>query len=269
MGEQGRRSRPGQLRPSGQHLLRSDQLAREVVVQAGIGGTDLVFEIGAGTGRITDVLAGLAARVVALELDPGFADTLRRRFRARPQVAIVEADVLRVPLPRVPFRAFGNIPFGLTTAVLRRLLDDPTSALDRADLIVQYEVARKRSSVWPSDLLSLGWTPWWEFHLARHLPAWAFEPAPSVDAGLLSIARRPRPLIPATRREEFLKLVRIGFRKAELPIQRSLGGRIPEAAWKRTARERGIRPRAKAKDLDVFDWVALFLLVRGRRSQVS
>jgi 23S rRNA (adenine-N6)-dimethyltransferase len=261
VGAQRPRSRPDEPRPSGQHLLRSGPLARELVAQAGVGSADLVLELGAGTGRITEALAGPAARVIAVELDPGYAEILRRRFRTERRVTIVEADVLQAPLPGGPFRAFGNIPFGLTTAILRRLLDDPASPLVRADLVVEYDVARKRSSAWPSNLVSLGWLPWWDFRLSRHLPASAFEPPPFVDAGLLSIAKRPRPLIPSDRRGDFMKLLRLGFRQASLPVDRSLRGRVPERAWKRTARERGIGRGATPSDLDVFDWVALFLLV--------
>jgi 23S rRNA (adenine-N6)-dimethyltransferase len=223
--------------------------------------TDLVLEIGAGSGRITDALANTAARVIAIELDAAYADVLRRRFRADSRIEIVEGDVLHVPLPSVPFKAFGNVPFGLTTAILRRLLDDPTSALQRADLVVQYDVARKRASHRPSNLVSLGWQPWWELRVARHLPAPAFEPAPSVDAGLLSIVRRRPPLLPAPEREAYLDLLRAGFRRSELPIHRSLRGRVPPRAWKQTARERGLRTGATARDLDVFDWVALYSLV--------
>ncbi len=261
MGAQGRRSRSGEPRPSGQHLLRSGPLARELVAQAGVSPTDLVLEFGAGTGRITDALARSGARVIAVELDPGYADALRRRFRSSRRVTIVETDILHAPLPERPFRAFGSIPFALTTALLRRLLDEPASPLVRADLLVEYAVARKRSSVWPGNLVSLGWLPWWDFRLSRHLPASAFEPPPSVDAGLLSIVKRPLPLIPLERREDFIKFLRSGFRQAQMPLHRSLRGRIPARTWKRAARERGIGRGATPTDLDVFDWVALFSLV--------
>lgn len=263
MGVQGRRSRSGESRPSGQHLLRSAALIEEIIAQAGTSADDLVLEVGAGTGGITDSLARVAKRVVAVELDPGFADALRRRFRTRPTVEIVESDFLHVPLPDVPFRAFGNVPFALTTAILRRLLDDAASPLVRADLIVQFEVARKRTSVWPGNLLTLGWLPWWQFNLVRHLPASAFDPAPSVGAGVLSVTRRTPALLRAGQRSGYVGLLRAGFRRESLPIHRSLRGRIPERSWKRLARDRGIRPDAKASELDVFDWVALFSLVRG------
>jgi 23S rRNA (adenine-N6)-dimethyltransferase len=236
------------------------------VAQAAIEPDDLVVEIGAGTGRLTESLALSARRVVAVELDPSFADALRRRFRAQPSITVVEGDILRVSLPQAPFRAFGNVPFALTTATLRRLLDDPTSGLRRADLIVQYETARKRASVWPSNLASLGWQPWWEFVLSRHLSASAFEPTPPVDGGLLSVTRRSPPLLPSDQRRAFLSLVQAGFRRANLPLSRSLRHQIPERAWKRLARGRGIAPQSKASDLDVFDWVALFALVRAHNT---
>jgi len=235
----------------------------ELVEHAGVAADELVLEIGAGTGRLTEALARSARRVVAIELDPEFVAGLRRRFRARADVDVVEADFLLLPLPGVPFRAFGNVPFALTTAILRRLLDAPTSSLLRADLIVQYETARKRATMWPSSFAGLGWQPWWEFRLVRRLPASAFEPVPSVDAGVLSIVRHSRPLLSAEQRGDYIELLRAGFRRADLPVPRSLRGRIPERAWKRMARERGIAPDARAIDLDVFDWVALFSLARG------
>jgi 23S rRNA (adenine-N6)-dimethyltransferase len=223
---------------------------------------DLVVEFGAGTGRFTEALARSAGRVVAVELDPPFAEVLRGRFRKKPNVTVVEGDILQVPLPDAPFRIVGNVPFALTTAILHRLLDDPASALVRADLIVQYEAARKRAAVWPSTLASLGWLPWWEFNLSRHLSARAFEPVPGVDAGLLCITRRRPPLLASNQRSRYLSLVKAGYQRAGLPLTRSLRHRIPERTWKRVARERGIGSGSRASDLDVFDWVALFELVR-------
>ena len=173
-------------------------------------------------------------------------------------MTVVEADVLQAPLPATSFRAFGNIPFGLTTQILRLLLDDPASSLVSADLIVQFEAARKRASPWPSNLVSLGWLPWWEFRLARRLPAAVFEPAPSVDAGVLSIERRPRPLLEPARRQDYVTLVRTAFKRPGIPVTHSLRGRVPTRTWKRIARERGLRPNATSLELDVFDWAALF-----------
>ncbi len=238
-------------------------MAHEIVAAANVHAGEVVFEIGAGTGRLTQALAATGARVLAVELHDRSIETLRRRFRAASNVVVVDGDVLNVPLPTSPFRAFGNIPFGLTTQILRRLLDDPEGPLRRADLIVQYDVARKRSSVWPSDLLSLGWLPWWDIRLARRLAAAAFEPAPSVDAAVISITRREPPLLPPAVRREYLSLVGAAFRRANVPVDRALRDRVPDGVWGRVARERGDPRRSRATELDVFAWTAVFRLTSG------
>jgi 23S rRNA (adenine-N6)-dimethyltransferase len=230
---------------------------------------DVVLEIGAGAGRLTEALSRRAHRVIAVEADPELAATLRHLFAATRTVEVVEGDILEVALPPVPFRAFGNIPFALTAAILRRLLDDPGSPLMRADLLLQYEVARKRASMWPSTLASLLWLPWWEFCLVRHLSRSSFEPSPPVDAAMLSITRRAAPLLPPEQRQQFARLLRAAFRRAPQPVRRSLGDVASANAWRRFARDRGIDSAASPRDLDVFDWVDLFRLARAEDSRAS
>jgi 23S rRNA (adenine-N6)-dimethyltransferase len=256
------RAERGSAQAVGQHFLRSPSIAAELAEQAGIRSRDLVFEIGAGTGRLTTALADRGADVLAIEIDPELAERLRRRFAGIDRVCIIEGDALEVLLPACPFRAFGNVPFAITTPVLRRLLD-PRSLMTRADLIVQLEVARKRSAVWPTTLLSLSWGPWWTFALTRQLPAAAFDPIPTVDAGVLTVERRDRSLLGLDQREDLLWVLRTAFDRSSTPIQRSLA--IPRPAWKRLARDRGLPPQARPFELDLFDWLAVYRLLSGRR----
>jgi 23S rRNA (adenine-N6)-dimethyltransferase len=108
---------------------------------------------------------------------------------------VIEADMLRLPLPREPFRVVANIPFAATTDLLRGLLADPRTPLTRADLVLQWEVARKRAGR-PRTALSASWSPWWRFRLGRRIPRAAFRPRPAVDAGILIAERRREPLLP-------------------------------------------------------------------------
>jgi 23S rRNA (adenine-N6)-dimethyltransferase len=263
VGTRARPPRPGGTRHSGQYLLRSRSLATELVDAADIRASDHVLEIGAGSGRLTEVLARRARLVTAVEIDPVAADWLRGAFADDPRVEVVQGDVLRSPLPRSAYRAFGNIPFAGTTAILRMLLDDPVSPLARADLLVQFDVARKRAAIWPSTLVSLGWLPWWQPTLARRIPRLAFEPAPSVDAGLLSVTRRDPPLLEPRDRRGFLGVLQASFRRAGSPVRRSLPLQLSPKTWKAFARDRGIPLDARAGELDVYDWVALYRLGRA------
>jgi 23S rRNA (adenine-N6)-dimethyltransferase len=258
VGAHSRPRRAGGARPDGQHFLRSRLIAAELVHDAGFGPGDHVLEIGAGAGRLTHPLAKHAGSVTAVEMDRALVERLRRAFDGQPSVHIVHGDVLRIPLPTGSWRAFGNIPFALTTPLLRHLLDDPRAGLERADLLLQFEAARKRAAVHPGTLLSLGLLPWWELTLERRIPRLGFEPTPTVDAGLLVVRRRRPAMLEPTERPAYVALLRGAFDHGSWPVRRSLRRVLPPMTWKRLARERGLQLDARPADLDVWDWVAVF-----------
>lgn len=260
-----RESQPGRApRPRGQHFLRTSKLAEELVTRARIAPHDLVLEIGAGTGVLTRELVRDSRHVVSVEVDPSLAARLRREFRRCENVVLHEADVLGHELPVEPFRAFGNIPFNITTRLLHRLLDG--SSMTRADLIVQWEVARKRTARSPSNLLNLLWGPWWRFAIERRIPAKCFRPSPHVDAAMLSILRRDPPLIPIDERHSFEWILRRAFSRSNGPLRREMTKWLSPLQFKRLARELGFDAAARATDLDVEQWVSLYRYVDGLRS---
>jgi 23S rRNA (adenine-N6)-dimethyltransferase len=190
-----------------------------------------VLDLGAGTGRLTGRLAHAARRVVAVELDPDLAARLRGRW---PNVDVLVADARLMQLPRQPFRVVANLPFAGANEILRRLLDDPCVPLVRADLVVEWAAAVKRGLPWPSSVNGVVWGAWYAASVARRLPRRAFEPPPSVDAGVLVFERRAEPLVPVDRALEYRRFVAGGFR-------------------------RGGRRNALPRDLDAHQWAELFL----------
>jgi 23S rRNA (adenine-N6)-dimethyltransferase len=206
-----------------------------------------VLDLGAGSGRLTVELARAARRVIAVELDSRWAGHLRKRW---PNVAVVEVDASRFVLPREPFRIVANLPFSSTTAILRHLLDDPGVPLLRADVIVEWPVALKRSLPWPSTVNDVVWGAWYSTSLTRRLPRSAFDPPPSVDAGVLVFERRGCSLVPERWAREYRRFVAMGFR-------RGLRG----VASGRTLRRLGVAG-APPRELDPHQWAALFLCSR-------
>lgn len=176
--------------------------------EAGFRPGERVIEIGAGAGAITLALAGASVNVLAVERDPIWAARVRRDVRSHDRVRVIETDFLSMPLPSDPFRVIGSLPFGRTTDILRRLLDDPSVPMVRADLVVQWNVARKRATVPPSTLRSTVWAPWWQFSLGRRIPAREFRPRPRVDAGVLVVTRRDPPLLPPAIARPYERFVR-------------------------------------------------------------
>jgi 23S rRNA (adenine-N6)-dimethyltransferase len=182
-------------RPRGRHFL-APRLAADLVRNAGVTRGDLVVEIGAGNGVITRELSSRARDVIAVELDERDARRLRSRF---PQARVVQADACAFRWPEEPFRVVANLPFAHTTEILRHLLDDPHTPVQRADVIVGWGFAVKRCSVYPASLLTTGWAPWFELTITRRISASGFRPQPSTDAAVVTITRRAEPLLPIDR----------------------------------------------------------------------
>jgi 23S rRNA (adenine-N6)-dimethyltransferase len=240
------------LAARGRHALASRRLAEHLVRDARVEPGDLVVDLGAGAGALTAALARAGARVLAVELARGDGERLRSRF-ASDRVEVVHADATRLAWPREPFAVVANLPFARGGEILSHLLDDPRVPLRRADLIVQWELAAKRTAVWPSTLRSAYWGAWFELALVRRLPRCVFAPPPSVDAALLRAVRRADPLLPDREARPYLAFLRRAF-EANMPLRRS----VPPRVLKRHGVELGFAAGATARDLDARQLAALF-----------
>ncbi len=222
-----------------------------------------IVEIGPGDGAITVPLSRTGRPITAVELDPKRARRLARRVPAH--VDVVAADVLRFRFPRERHTVVGNLPFHLTTSVLRRLLE--TEYWQSAVLLVQWEVARRRAGVGGATMLTAAWWPWYEFALHARVPARAFRPMPSVDGGLLSITRRDAPLVEG-RRGPYQELVRQVFTGPGRGLREILTrtGRFAGPALREWFGDERLSPYALPKELTAGQWGALWRLsdVRGR-----
>src|SRR5688500_6376745 len=189
----------------GQNLLVDQRVVARIAALVPPGP---VLELGAGDGALTRRLARREDAVTAVELDPARVAGLRRALGGR--VRAVPAGTARLRVRATAPNVVSNVPFGVTTPVLRHLLRQ--RAWTTAVLLLQWEVARKRAAVGGTTLLTASWWPWYEFDLAGRVPASAFRPRPSVDGGILVIRRRAVPLVPPAERGAYQRLVREAFR---------------------------------------------------------
>lgn len=200
MGNRKRTARDQRRRSLGQNFLVRPEFVEEFLATAELTSDDHVVEFGAGTGALTVPLARRAGSVVAVERDPRWAQQLCDRLHDEglaDRVQVLCIDLRRFRPPTRAYRVVCNPPFGLTTALLHTLLDDPGRGPFRADLLLQREVALKRAAQPPTTLLSAGWAPWWAFQLGPDVPRNAFRPRPRVDAAWLTVHRRDPPILPA------------------------------------------------------------------------
>lgn len=216
-----------------------------------------IIELGAGDGALTGPLARLKRPLTALEIDPRRVRRLETRFGD--SVDVVRADVLRYRFPAAPHTVVGNVPFHLTTAIIRKLLSE--RGWSSAVLIVQWEVARRRAGVGGASMLTASWWPWYDFGLVRRIPASAFRPVPSVDAGLLTMRRRAVPLVPsADERHAYQTFVKQVFQAPGRGVAEMVArtGRVRRVELREWVRENRIPARALPKDLVAEDWARLW-----------
>ena len=150
-----------------QNRLRSRKLINTLLNKSSIVKGDLVYDIGAGCGVISEELGKRQARVIAIEQDNGLHNKMKQNLVANPLVTLRYGDFLTATLPkRERYKVFANIPFILTAEIVRKLLFSQNPPND-CYLIMQREAAQKFAGIPKETLFSLLLKPWFEFRI-RH-----------------------------------------------------------------------------------------------------
>lgn len=227
----------------------------------GIRPGDEILEIGSGPGALTVRLAPRSRRVVAIEIEPRLLHVLDDLKAQHPNLEVVAADVLRLDLGRIfaqPYLAVGNIPYYLTGALMRRLLETQPSPT-RVAVVVQREVARRWTEPGQASLSSVAIAVFGEARPVLSLPAAAFWPAPKVDSTLVLLDVFPEPKIPRADLSRFFDLVEALFqaRRKQLggTVARLYGLSAGEAATR--LRGVGIDPTRRPQTLSLDEWLRM------------
>jgi 16S rRNA (adenine1518-N6/adenine1519-N6)-dimethyltransferase len=247
----------------GQNFL-VDPAALECVMQAAeLDAGDAVLEIGAGVGTLTSRLARDVRRVVAVELDGRLIGPLREVVAGMSNVEVIQADALQLVLAHhmrgETFRVVANIPYQITSHLLRRLMETP-AAPDRVVLTLQAEVVdRIVAAAGEMSLLALSIQVYGAPRRMAEIPAGAFFPVPQVDSAVLRIDRHPSPVIRADLIPLFFRLARAGFQQRRKQLRNSLasGLGIPAADASSLLARAEIRPDRRAQELTLEDWERL------------
>lgn len=264
------------LRPTkalGQIFLVDRRALERIVAAAELQPDDRVLEVGPGVGQLTRLLAAAAGRVVAVELDPRMVQVLRQELADRPNVEIVEADILAVDpgalLAGAPYKVVANLPYYITSAAVRHLLEaqpPPTLLV----LTVQREVA-DRMTAHPGDmsLLAVSVQLYGRPRRLARIPAGAFFPAPKVDSAIVRIDVYPEPPVHLPDREWFFAVARAGFgqRRKQLRNSLSAGLQLSAEAVEGALRRAGVDPRRRAETLSLEEWAAVSEQLTGLPSQ--
>ena len=242
-----------------QHFIRRGA-ARSLVRRLRADPGDLVVEAGAGDGAITSALTEAGFRVVAVEKDERLYRRLSARFAGHALVACHHADFLTFRLPAAPYRVVSNVPYGVTAAIVRRLLHAARPP-DEALLVVQREAAEKFAGTPRETLFSLLHQPWFEIAIAGALRRSDFAPAPRVQSSILRIRRREVPLVAPGSAPSYRAFVTSAIGHGSADVSRALRGHLTSRQVNRLGRDAGFSPHARTSQLTFAQWLAVFRFV--------
>jgi len=249
-------------RQSGQNFLINQKIVDQIIKEADLNQDDTVLEIGAGFGFITEALSQKVKKVMAVELDKRLAQYLEKKFFNEKRVQIIHGDILKINLKQYfedkKFKVIANLPFNITSLILRNFLSLPPKP-NQMILIIQKEVA-KRVMAQPGQmsLLSVAVQFYSKPRIISPLPNYYFWPKPEVDSALIKIevdGNKNEDLD----EEKFFQIIKIGFsaRRKQLHNNLSAGLKIPSEKIKENLKKIGLSEQIRPQNLSVFDWQKL------------
>lgn len=196
-----------------QNFLTSAKIIHRLLARTTIGKSDRVIEIGAGKGHITRALVNVCREVVAYEIDPALCQSLRCTLVNQDALKLVQGDFLTARLPvRGAYKVFANIPFSITTAIVRKLTTAPNPPTD-AWLVVEKGAAKRFVGTPRETATSLALKPFFDTNIVYHFARADFHPMPGVDCVLLHFAKKEQPDIDPCARAAFAAFVKGGARR--------------------------------------------------------
>jgi 16S rRNA (adenine1518-N6/adenine1519-N6)-dimethyltransferase len=260
------------LEPSralGQNFVADANTVRRIARLAQVGPADRVLEIGAGLGSLTLALLETGAAVTAVEVDRHLLPILRSVVEPE-GATVVAGDALHLDWDAVlgpvenaaPWSLVANLPYNIATPLVLELLEH-VPQVARMLVMVQREVGERLAAgpgtrTYGIPSVKVAW--WAAAEVVGRVSPSVFVPPPRVESALVAVRRRPAAGDDSTRSAVFA-LVDAGFGQRRKMLRRSLADRVPPGAFEAA----GVRPEARAEELDLPAWCRLAAAVAAGR----
>ncbi len=198
--------------------LIDEEVIANLIDFSGVGGDDVVLEIGPGVGNITEGLLRRAKTVICIEKNPKYIPVLRERFKHYPYLDVVLGDALHEKLPRSD-RLVSNLPYMICEAFLQRTL---RMEMKSAAFIVPSGFAKILEALAGEpeySKLSLQAQLFYDQEIHMEVPPSAYIPEPRTETCIVSLVPRES----STAADEALKqLFRQGDKLAKNALREAL-----------------------------------------------
>ena len=248
----------------GQNFVTDPNTIRRIVAAAKLAGNETVVEIGPGLGSLTLGLLEVAARVIAVEIDPKMAAALEATIAKRAagkDFVLVHEDALRITeLPVAPDALVANLPYNISVPVLLHFLERFES-IQRGLVLVQAEVAHRLaaapgSKVYGVPSAKLAWYA--DANLAGNVGRNIFWPVPNVDSALVYFVKRETPMGDEALRLKTFAVIDAAFSQRRKTLRQALADYAGSpAAAEELLNKAGVNPTLRGEALGIDEFVAI------------
>ena len=182
----------------GQNFISDKNLLNAIVLDSGISFACEVLEIGTGAGTLTEAISNHAKKVVSFEIDKKLTEFLAEKFENVPNVQVVMADALKLPIGEIEkcfegdYHIIANLPYYITTPLIFKFLEETNKARS-ITIMVQKEVAQKIVAKPGEDnygILSVMLQFYCDCKITRIVKKQMFTPRPKVDSAVIRLVRK-------------------------------------------------------------------------------
>jgi 16S rRNA (adenine1518-N6/adenine1519-N6)-dimethyltransferase len=250
----------------GQNFLIDAGVLNSILVAGELVSSDVVVEIGSGLGVLTRELSKLSAKVIALEFDAETFVALQKNLADYSNVELHQLDVRKFTPPKNSYKLIANIPYYLTSPILRQFYVETLSRPEVSVLLIQKEVAEKICAKDKLSVLALQVKVFAEAEIICTVGKESFLPPPKVKSAVIKLTLKKTPEIPQGDIEEFFKLLHMGFHSPRKKIAGSLVAGFPftKEITNRIIAASGIDTEKRPEDLSISDWQKLLAAYRSK-----
>ena len=122
------------LKHLGQNFLTDTNIAKKIINLLGDIKDKKIYEIGPGTGILTELLINSGANLTCVEVDNRAVELLEQKFSSFSNFKIIHSDIRKITLPEIIcyastdttsfannknfFSVIGNIPYNITNDII-------------------------------------------------------------------------------------------------------------------------------------------------------
>ena len=245
----------------GQNFLINPSVCPKMAQMCGAGQNVGVIEIGPGAGVLTNELAEVSYKVVAIELDKRLLPVLDETLSHHDNIKIINGDAMKLDLKALIKEEFGdshvvicaNLPYYITSPVIMRILEEKLP-IDSLTVMVQKEAAERicaAPGTRQSGAVSAAVRYYSEPEMLFKVSAGSFLPAPKVDSEVIKLRILDKPPVEAADEKLFFKVVKAAFlqRRKTLANSLSAGLSMPKAQINSLLESAGIKSNARAEEM--------------------